>query len=205
MTDFERSGSMSAMSDSEKQVRRASGEQVEIIPYDPAWPVAFASERDHLLACLPPGSVGRIEHFGSTAVPGLAAKPIVDMLVEVRSLNEVRESIAPILQAQGYEFFWRPSWRDGVSPEYTWFIKRDAHGRRSHHIHMLTATSPEWERLLFRDYLIAHPQTAEEYGALKQRIAKTSGDRRAYAEAKTDFILRVTETARRWKEQQGDG
>lgn len=192
------------MSESDEHVQRATSESVEITPYDPAWPVAFARERDHLRACLPPGSVGRIEHFGSTAVPGLAAKPIVDMLVEVRSLKEVRETFAPILEAQGYEFFWRPSWRDGVSPEYTWFIKRDALGRRSHHIHMLTASSPEWERLLFRDYLIAHPETAREYGALKQRVAMASGDRRAYADAKTDFILRVTETARHWKEHRDD-
>ena len=190
------------MSTSGKHVDRATGERVDIAPYDPSWPLAFERERDHLRACLPPDSIGRIEHFGSTAVPGLAAKPIVDMLVEVPSLGDVRDRLAPILEAQGYEFFWRPSWRDGISPEYTWFIKRDTYGRRSHHIHMLTPDSPEWERLLFRDYLIAHPQAAAEYGALKQNIAKSCGDRRAYANAKTDFILRVTEAARHWKATQ---
>lgn len=189
------------MPDSDHHVKRAASERVEIAPYDPAWPQAFAREREHLLACLPPGSVGRFEHFGSTAVPGLAAKPVVDMLVEVRSLKEVCEIIAPILEAQGYEFFWRPSWRDGVSPEYTWFIKRDDKGRRSHHIHMLTPSSPEWERLLFRDYLIAHPEVAREYGELKQRVAGESDDRLAYADAKTDFIIRTTKLARKWRAQ----
>lgn len=186
------------MPDSDKHVKRATRERVEIVPYDPTWPHAFERERAHLLACLPPGSVGRFEHFGSTAVPGLAAKPVVDMLVEVRSLKEVCEIIAPILEAQGYEFFWRPSWRDGVSPEYTWFIKRDDRGRRSHHIHMLTPSSPEWERLLFRDYLIAHPEAARAYGELKQRVAGESDDRLAYAEAKTDFIVETMDRARRW-------
>ena len=189
------------MPDSDNHVRRATREHVEIVPYDPSWPQAFAREREHLSACLPPGSVGRFEHFGSTAVPGLAAKPVVDMLVEVRSLKEVCEIIAPILEAQGYEFFWRPSWRDGVSPEYTWFIKRDEKGRRSHHIHMLTPSSSEWERLLFRDYLIAHPEVAREYGELKQRVAGASDDRLAYADAKTDFIIRTTELARKWLAQ----
>ena len=191
------------MSDRERHIQRAKAERVEISTYDPTWPQSFARERDHLRACLPLGSIGRIEHFGSTAVPGLAAKPIIDMMVEVRSLLEVRDHIAPLLEAQGYEFFWRPSWRDGVSPEYTWFIKRDPSGRRSHHIHMLTTEAPEWERLMFRDYLIAHPDVAKAYGALKQRIAGASGDRREYAEAKTDFILRVTDIARRWQAQAG--
>ncbi len=180
-------------------VELAIREGVEITPYDPGWPRLFEAERDHLLSCLPKGSIGRIEHFGSTAVPGLAAKPIVDMLVEVRSLHEVRETIAPILEAQAYEFFWRPSWRDGVTPEYTWFIKRQGNGRRSHHIHMLTHDSPEWDRLLFRDYLRAHPELARQYGELKLRLAASAATREDYASAKTRFIVTSTEAARDWQ------
>ena len=83
-------------------------EDVEVVPYDPAWPHLFDEERRHLLSCLPKGLFRRIEHFGSTAVPGLCAKPVVDMLVEVSSLNEIRKVVPPILEAQGYDYFWRP-------------------------------------------------------------------------------------------------
>lgn len=183
-------------------VQLALSEEVRIAPYNPAWPSLFEAERDHLLTCLPPGSIGRVEHFGSTAVPGLAAKPIIDMLVEVRSLQEAREQLAPILEAQGYEFFWRPDWRDGVTPEYIWFIKRDANGCRSHHIHMLTPSSPEWERLLFRDYLRAHPDIAREYGKLKQTLASRASSREAYATAKTRFIVDTTRAAQLWQAEQ---
>lgn len=185
------------MSRRKDHVARAENEPVEIVPYDPSWPQRFEQEAQHLRDCLPPGSVGRIAHFGSTAVPGLAAKPIIDMLVEVPSLLFVHRTIAPILQHQAYAYFWRPSWRDGVTPAYTWFIKRDGSGQRTHHLHMLTHDSPQWERLLFRDYLIAHPQAAAAYGALKQRIAASMGhDRRAYARAKTAFIEDAMRRAR---------
>ncbi|VVB63704.1 GrpB protein [uncultured archaeon] len=70
----------------------------------------FLEEKEHLLACLPRELIGRIEHFGSTAVPGLTAKPIIDMLVEVASLWEARHRIVPILESQGYDYFWRPTW-----------------------------------------------------------------------------------------------
>lgn len=87
----------------------------------------------------------------------MVAKPIIDMLVEVPSLQRVHDTIDPILERHGYEYFWRPSWRDNMTPEYTWFIKRDAQGRRTHPLHMLPPDAPEWDCLLFRDYLIAHP------------------------------------------------
>lgn len=178
-------------------VRRARDEPVELREYDPAWPRRFEQEARHLRQVLPHMQLGRIAHFGSTAVPGMVAKPIVDMLVEVPSLRSVREDIAPVLEKLGYEFFWRTSWRDSLTPAYTWFIKRDARGRRTHHIHMLTADAPEWDRLLFRDYLIDHPQEAAAYGALKRRLVQAhSGDRIAYARAKSDFIGQVMRKAR---------
>ena len=85
--------------------------------------------------------------------------------------------------------------------EYAWFIRRDASGRRTHHIHFLERGSSEWERLLFRDYLRAHPEAAREYGALKCRIAAACpDDRRAYAQAKGDFIARIMRAARAGRE-----
>ncbi len=178
-------------------VERALQERIEIVDYDPRWPALFAEEAQRLRARLPAGSIGRIEHFGSTAVPGLAAKPIVDMLVEVRSLAEVAETIAPILQAAGYEFFWRARERGLPGIGYAWFIRRDADGVRTHHIHFLEPGSSEWERLRFRDYLRAHPEEAAAYGALKRRIAAAHpDDRRAYARAKTGFVARAMRRAR---------
>jgi GrpB-like predicted nucleotidyltransferase (UPF0157 family) len=181
-----------------EKVARAVSEEVEVVEYDPRWPAMFERERDHLRECLPADLVGRIEHFGSTAVPGLPAKPIVDMLVEVRSLDETRRRIAPALEAQGYDYFWRPTWGDDTPPFYAWFIRRDGAGRRTHHVHMVEPDFEHWDRLLFRDYLIAHPDAAAEYGRLKRRLAREHrGDRVAYTEAKTAFIRGVMEKAGR--------
>jgi GrpB-like predicted nucleotidyltransferase (UPF0157 family) len=164
----------------------------------------FEAEAAALRELLPADLVGRVEHFGSTAVPGLAAKPIIDVLVEVTSLDEARERAVPTLEAEGYEYVWRPTFGDDGEPWYTWFIKRDpASGVRTHHIHMVEpaetnpAFSEHWERLLFRDHLREHQDVAEEYGALKQRLApKSPNDRVAYTQAKTAFIARVMADAR---------
>lgn len=179
-------------------VTRALGERIDIVPYDPAWPASFEAEAAELRRLLPSELVGRIEHFGSTAVPGLAAKPIIDMMVEVPSLAVVAQRIAPILTPLGYEFFWRDAERGLPGIAYAWFIKRDAEGHRTHHIHCLEARSSEWERLLFRDYLRAHPEAAREYDALKRSIAeKHPDDRVAYSKAKTGFVRRVMDAVRR--------
>lgn len=181
----------------EERVRRVVAEEVAVVPYDPAWPELFRQEAERLRAWLPPELLGRIEHFGSTAVPGLAAKSIVDMLVEVKSLEETRRCIAPLLEARGYDYFWRPTWGDDTPPFYAWFIRRDAAGRRTHHIHMVEPDFEHWDRLLFRDYLIARPDLAAEYAELKRCLAvEFPGDRVAYTRGKTEFVVRVTAEAK---------
>jgi GrpB-like predicted nucleotidyltransferase (UPF0157 family) len=181
----------------EEKIARVLQDRVEIVPYDPLWPRLFEAERDHLLACIPRGLVRRIEHYGSTAVPGLAAKPIVDLLVEVADLEQTRARVAPLLEAQGYDYFWRPTSGDDTPPFYAWFIKRDARGARTHHVHMVEAHFPHWDGLLFRDYLIAHPDAAREYAELKARLSRLhGGDRVAYTEAKSAFVAAVTARAR---------
>jgi len=184
----------------EERVARVVREEVAISPYDPRWPIAFSQEKEHLRACLPSALVLRIEHFGSTAVPGLSAKPIVDILVEVTDLRATRDRIVPILESQGYDYFWRPTLGDDGPPFYAWFIKREpCTGVRTHHIHMVEGHFVEhWDRLLFRDYLIEHPEVAGEYEALKVRLAATSPqDRVSYTQGKTEFVVRVTEQAKR--------
>ena len=94
---------------------------------------------------------------------GLAAKPIIDVLVEVVDLKETRKRIVPVLEAQRYDYFWRPTCGDGIPPFYAWFIKRDYQGNRTHHIHMVERNFEHWDRLLFRDYLIEHSGTAKKY------------------------------------------
>ena len=176
----------------EEKVRRLMAEEIEVVPYDPEWPEMFRREAGHLRSCLPPELIGRIEHFGSTAVPGLCAKPIIDMLVEVASLTETKKRIVPILTSMDYDYLWRPTWGGDVPPWYAWFIKRDRQGRRTHHIHMIERDFQHWDRLLFRDYLITHPDTARAYGELKIRLArKHPRDRAAYTAGKSEFIAEV--------------
>jgi GrpB-like predicted nucleotidyltransferase (UPF0157 family) len=183
----------------EQRIQRVVQEDVALAPYDPRWPELFRAEKDSLLSYLPNALLGRIEHFGSTAVPGLAAKPIVDMLVEVTDLRAARARIVPILVARGYEYFWRPTHGDDGPPFYAWFIKRAVGtGTRTHHIHMVESCFIEhWDRLLFRDYLIEHPEVAKEYERLKVRLASAfPKDRVAYTRGKTEFVVRVTERAK---------
>lgn len=176
-------------------------EEVAIVPHDPRWRALFEEEKARLLARLPRDLVRRIEHFGSTAVPGLAAKPIVDMLVEVADLDETRARIVPVLEAERYEYFWRPTHGEDGPPFYAWFIRRDpATGARTHHIHMVErGFSEHWDRLFFRDWLRARPDVAAVYEALKRRLAAASPtDRVAYTRGKTEFIVRETERAKRF-------
>lgn len=158
-----------------------------------------------MFACLPKDLIRRVEHFGSTAVPGLAAKPIIDLLVEVTDLEATKLRIAPVLEVQGYEYFWRPTHGEDGLPFYAWFIKRDpATGVRTHHVHMVEGHFTEhWDRLLFRDYLIGHSRVAKEYEALKIQLASAyPNDRVAYTNGKTEFIVRVTEEAKRQRQRQ---
>ena len=178
----------------EQRIEEAIREEISIAPYDPEWPHLYESEAVSLRSELPQSVVIKIEHFGSTAVPGLAAKPVIDVLVQVSSLEETREQIVPLLEAEGYDYFWRTD----VSPPYAWFIKRDSEGKRTHHIHMVEADSKLWERLYFRDYLREFPGEAKRYAALKQVLSdKYPNDRVAYTKGKDEYVIAITERAKR--------
>jgi GrpB-like predicted nucleotidyltransferase (UPF0157 family) len=185
------------MNSLKERIQNAVQEDVVIVPYNPEWPRMFELEKNHLLSCLPSKLVKRIEHFGSTAIPDLSAKPIIDILVEVASLEETKNKIVPILTGQGYEYFWRPTWGDDTPPFYTWFIKRNSQGKRTHHIHMVEKGFEHWDRLMFRDYLIEYRDIAKEYQTLKLRSANDfPNDRVAYTNAKTEFIVKITRLAK---------
>lgn len=178
----------------EQRIAEAICEEIEIAPYDPEWPELFEHEAEFLRRKLPPSLVIRVEHFGSTAIAGVASKPVIDILVEVSSLEETQKQIVPLLEAEGYDYFWRTD----RPPPYAWFIKRNSKGKRTHHIHMVEADSRLWERLYFRDFLREFPGEAQRYQALKLSLsAKYPHDRIAYTEGKTDYVTAVTERAKR--------
>ena len=158
---------------------------IELAAYDPSWPLKFESERALLETLLAPWLAGQIEHIGSTAVPLLPAKPIIDIMVPVRSLDASRPAIAAATDA-GYAYWPYKAevmhWFCKPSPEF-----------RTHHLHLVPIESPLWrERLLFRDALRANPTLASEYADLKRRLSEQfRHDREAYTEAKTPFVWRV--------------
>lgn len=157
--------------------------QIVIVDYDPSWPAAFEQERAHIVAALGNvmESIVAIEHVGSTAVPGLAAKPIIDITFGVRDLSVGERSSQP-LASLGYEY----RGEDGI-PGRLYFRKGNP---RSHHIHLVRHESELWERYIrFRDLLREHPNVAQQYTALKKELAVTyRTDRLAYTKAKTSFI-----------------
>jgi GrpB-like predicted nucleotidyltransferase (UPF0157 family) len=167
---------------------------IEIVPYDPEWPHLFAAERERIDAAL--GSLAvRIDHHGSTAVPGLAAKPVIDIQVSVARLHPLQAFASPLADL-GYVHVAHAD--DSWCP----FFHRPAVWPHTHHVHVVEAGGEEERRTLaFRDYLRAHPAAAREYDALKRRLAATNigastGSREAYAIAKTEFVERIIALAR---------
>ncbi len=173
----------------EDKMSRVLAERIEVVDYDPTWPTLFETESARLAAYFPLGSIRRIEHVGSTAVPGLAAKPIIDILVGVDDFGFVVDSVAPAMEQAGYDYFFRPELGDD-GPRYPWFIGRNAAGARVSHIHVaLIHDVPQWDRVVFRDYLRHHADAALEYVKLKRDLAaRYADDREAYTLAKTAFV-----------------
>ncbi len=166
---------------------------VVLVPYDPAWPRRFAEERDTVARALGEHAVA-IEHVGSTAVPGLLAKPTIDIMVGIRRLAEAPACIAA-LEPLGYEY--RPDVGAEI-PDRRYFDK-GLPGSRTHHLHLVEFGGAFWMRhLLFRNFLRAHPDRAAAYSALKTELAaKLTQDRAAYTDAKGPFIDAAVADARR--------
>jgi GrpB-like predicted nucleotidyltransferase (UPF0157 family) len=155
-------------------------------PYDPDWPRRFGQERDALRPVLSPWLDGEIEHIGSTAVPGLAAKPVIDMIAPVLSLEESRAAFDPLHElGYGYRVH---------RPEAHAFSKPAGAGwwATTFGLHLTVRGSDLWiERLAFRDALRAHPALAAEYEAWKLEQANAPGADGPYAATKFDFVARV--------------
>lgn len=157
-----------------------------VVPYDPSWPAGFEQERV-ALAGIFPSSVATIEHIGSTAVTGLGAKPVIDIMLGVDQLAVVVERAAAI-EELGYEYV--PEYESEL-PDRRYF-RKPVQRPRTHHLHAVERGGEFWRRhLTFRDLLRANPDTAQDYYALKRRLSRHYGhDRDAYTEAKTKFIER---------------
>jgi GrpB-like predicted nucleotidyltransferase (UPF0157 family)/chloramphenicol 3-O-phosphotransferase len=155
-------------------------EAVEVVPYDPAWPAAYRVEEARLRTALG-DRILAIHHIGSTAVPGLDAKPIIDILVTVRRLEEAVACIAP-LRKLGYAFVDYPQNRDRR------FFRKGK--PRSHHLHIVEQDSPDLaDKLAFRDALRADPDLRQAYADLKAQLAtRYQDDRATYSERKTAFV-----------------
>jgi GrpB-like predicted nucleotidyltransferase (UPF0157 family) len=162
---------------------------VHIVPYDARWPSQFDEERKVLLEAIELWLAGPIEHIGSTAIPGLAAKPVVDIMAGVESLDASRNAIAR-LEHRGYCYY---PYRPDVEH---WFCKPSP-AFRTHHLHLVPFQSRLWiEQIAFRDYLRARPDVALEYAGLKSRLAERHRfDREAYTDAKGPFVQRILREA----------
>jgi GrpB-like predicted nucleotidyltransferase (UPF0157 family) len=155
------------------------GSKIEVVDYDPAWPAIYREEAAAIRRVLG-DQVAALEHGGSTSVPGLAAKPIIDMWAALRA--PIREDDIQAMAALGYEYL-----GESALPDQDFFVKRAS---PSYHLHCYPAGHPEWDRhLAFRDWLRAHPEGAAAYASLKRELAKRfPADALAYTEAKSEFI-----------------
>jgi GrpB-like predicted nucleotidyltransferase (UPF0157 family) len=164
-------------------------DEIIIVDYDPHWPLMFAAELQRIAHVLSPNLIDRIEHIGSTAVPGMPAKPIIDLLVIVHSLTDAKQvAIDPLIEL-GYTY-----WPDNPDADRMFFVRGlPPNSPRSHHIHIIESNSyKSEERILFRDYLRQYPATAADYAVLKRDLAqKFPLDREAYTNGKTEFVRSV--------------
>jgi GrpB-like predicted nucleotidyltransferase (UPF0157 family) len=163
-------------------------EPIRIVAYDPSWPARFAAERQLVVATLG-GRIREVQHVGSTAVFGLAAKPIIDIMVGVNDL----EAAAPCIDLlAGLDYCYAP-----YRPEVMHWFCKPSPSRRTHHLYLIEQGSPEWRaRLGFRDFLRAHPETAAEYESLKRRLAALyANDREQYTDGKGEFVRHVLRLA----------
>jgi GrpB-like predicted nucleotidyltransferase (UPF0157 family) len=166
---------------------------IVIVEYDRRWIELFAREAQNLRNLLGEALILRIEHFGSTAISGMPAKPVIDMLVEIPSFDRAQQAALPKLVNTGYEYLWRGD----RPPGHMMFIKRSPDGRRTHHIHLATAGHKLWERLYFRDYLCTHPEEATRYAQLKRDLAaQFPSDREAYTNGKSEYVALTTAKAK---------
>jgi GrpB-like predicted nucleotidyltransferase (UPF0157 family) len=171
--------------------------KVEVVPHNPNWRSLFETESKQIAIALAGNSIA-IHHIGSTSIETIYAKPIIDILVEVSSIDKVDEQNS-LMQLLGYQYMGEFRIKDR-----RFFLKDDPAGIRTHHVHVFEVNSAQISRhLAFRDYLNAHPEQAQAYGILKQSLAeKYPLDIEKYIAGKHDFIQEIDRQAAEWRMQQ---
>ncbi|WP_123043626.1 GrpB family protein [Cohnella candidum] len=166
-------------------------ESVEIKTPDPVWLEKGRYEVNRLREHLSPYGVSEVEHIGSTSIPNLPAKPIIDLMAKISSYDEI-EKIAASLKAVNWNYV--PPELDGQ--EWRRFFVKVKNDKRECHLHLMLENEERWEKqLLFRNLLRENPDWTWQYGELKKKLAEDyKEDREAYTEAKTDFIKSVLES-----------
>jgi GrpB-like predicted nucleotidyltransferase (UPF0157 family) len=163
---------------------------IGLTAYDPAWQERFAEQQVRLTAILKPWLAGEVEHIGSTSVPGLRSKPIVDLLAPVRSLEAARSAI-PILETDAWVF-----WPDDPNRHYRLWFLRPNPAARTHHLQIIQHGDPNILTLIaFRDALRSDPKVRDAYSYLKEDLAnKYRDDRDAYSNAKSEFVQSILQS-----------
>jgi len=170
-----------------------AGSRVEVVPYDPAWQAMYETERDRLELALGDAAAA-VHHVGSTSVPGLPAKPCLDILVLTPGMPLVLARQAQ-MESLGYQ---GKGPHDGRPHHY--FFRRLEGGRRRVHLHVIEQGHPQSDDyLLLRDYLRANPTARVGYGGYKQRLALTSRDREEYVSKKQEFVSGLLVGADAWR------
>jgi GrpB-like predicted nucleotidyltransferase (UPF0157 family) len=167
--------------------------KIEVVSHEPSWAKSFREEVDELAVALGDAVVA-IHHIGSTAIPNIKAKPIIDILIEVHDIEKVDECNSEMRQ-RGYE----PKGEFGIRGRR--YFRKGRDEQHTHHVHVFQTGHPEVERHLnFRDYLVAHPEEARAYARLKEMLgSQFAQDRGRYTEGKSGFIEEMDRRARAWK------
>ena len=158
------------------------------------WTKFYEQEKDTIISALGTKNISRINHIGSTSVPGLIAKPTIDILLEIPTDADIPSLTAALISA-GYICNTQPN---NPAPHLMFMKGYTPQGFRGQAVHLHVRFPGDWDELYFRDYLRSHPKTAKSYGKLKQNLQlRYEHDRDAYTEAKTDFIQEATRLARK--------
>jgi GrpB-like predicted nucleotidyltransferase (UPF0157 family) len=170
--------------------KKGFNDDVYLVEYDPSWPQQYQRMADWLRGRLGSDIVLGMEHFGSTAIPRMPAKPIIDILVRIPSFEKGKRRALPILNDPTWEYWW-------YSGHMVFFKRKEAMGERTCHIHMAPEGHEVWKGIAFRDYLRSHPEEAARYAELKRGLAeKHRGDRERYTKEKVSFVNEIHKKAR---------
>jgi GrpB-like predicted nucleotidyltransferase (UPF0157 family) len=167
---------------------------IAIVDYCPGWPLTFLDEKRKILEAMDEVSGLQIDHIGSTAIPGLAAKPTIDILIQITS-DTNQEKLRSHLKDIGYQCIPKPE----NPPPHMMFVKgytENGFDGQAFHIHV--RYHGDWDELIFLNYLKQHPKTAREYESLKKELAvQFKNNREDYTDGKTAFVARISQLARK--------